>query len=137
MRIVLSYMLIHFGFIGLGDLPPMGFEKLFGQAEVQKFFDKLNAAKVDKPLKITLADALLLYACHVCMNKILVSKYDEVMTPFILQQLPDNHHLKTFKAFRNEMLSINSYLIKNAEERMPKQKKLFILKDRLAEIEID
>ena len=42
MRMVLRYMLIHFGFIGLGDLPPMGFEKLFSQADVQKFFAKLR-----------------------------------------------------------------------------------------------
>ena len=137
MRMVLRYMLTHFGFIGLGDLPPMGFEKLFSQADVQKFFDKLNAAKVDKPLKITLAEMLLMYACHVCMNKILVSKYDEFISPLILQQLPDDHHLKTFKAFRDEMLSLNSYLIKDTEKKMPKQKKLFELKDKLSEIEIE
>ena len=42
MRMVLSYMHIYFGFIGLVDLPPMVFENLFTQADAQKFFAKLR-----------------------------------------------------------------------------------------------
>ena len=137
LRIVFSYILIHCSFIGIGEMPSMGFEQLFTKDEVQKLLDKLNSAKIDKPLKITLADALLMFSCHVCMNKILVSKYDELLTPIILEQLPDNHHLKTFKAFRDQMLHVNNHLINNAEEKIPNKKKLIILKEKLSAIEIE
>ena len=137
LRIVLTYILIHFDFNNIGELPLIGIEKVLEQSAVRRVVNRLNACNPNKTLNITLTDTLVYYSCYVCMNKILVSKYDERITSIILEDLPDDHDIKTFKAFRNQMLSINSYLIRQLEDELPTQKKLFILKDRLAEIEID
>lgn len=136
-RIVLSYMLIHFSLIELGEFPALGLEEVLDLKVTTKFFEKLNGYPEGKPMKITFTEALMIYSAHVCMNKLLVSKYDEIITPAILEQLPQDHPLKTFKGFRNEMLNINGHWIRNTEKSLADKKLLHHLRNKLVEIVID
>ena len=136
LRMVLSYMLAHFIGTPDGEKPPIDFRGMITEEAINKLMDKLAKAKPAKSLKITIGDILLLYTSFVLMNKILVSDYDEIIATPLLKLLPDDHPLKQFNDFRDEMISINNHLITNAEEKLHTQKRIALLKERLAEVEI-
>jgi len=137
LRIVLSFILVNFIGDHNGNIPPISFQGTANEAAVKKLLLKIARADPNESLKVTIEDALLLYTSFVMMNKILVSKYDELIATSVLQILPENHPLKKFNAFRDEMIFVNCHLITNTEERLVKKKELFKLKDKLAEIDID
>jgi hypothetical protein len=136
-RMVLSYMLIHFAFTELGELPELGLKEVIDQKIAKRIFDKMNALKPKVLMKLSLEEALNLYAAHVCMSILLVSKYDKTIATTVIENLPDDHEMKSFEFFRSEMLDINSHFIRNVEKRLSDKKELHILKSKLAAIRID
>ena len=130
-------MLIHFSYTELGELPELGLETVLDPKIAKRIFDKMNILKPKMPMRLTLDEALMIYSAHVCMNKLLVSKFDETITPRIFESLPDGHKMKSFQFFRSEMLDINSHLIRNTEISLADKKSLHHLKNKLAAIVID
>ena len=134
---VLNYMIIHFMLTELGDIPETGLEEVIDPKMAKTVFDRLTISPKGKPMRLTLSEALMVYAAHVCMNKLLVSKFDEAVTSLVLDQLHEGHEYKSFEFFRSEMLDINSHLIRNTEISLADKKSLHHLKNKLAAIVID
>jgi hypothetical protein len=130
-------MIIHFMLTDLGDIPETGLEEVIGPKMLQRVFDRLTISPKGQPMKLTLSEALMLYASHVCMNKLLVSKYDEAITSLGVDQLQEGHPYKSFTFFRSEMFDINSHFIRNVEKSLADKKSLHHLKDKLAGIELE
>jgi hypothetical protein len=126
--LVISYIMLHISVSKIEGFPDFDLERMVNYEKLEKFRDKLMAAKPTKPLKVTLKEMLRLYTCFSCMNKILVSDYDELMAPHILNMLPNDHPLKEFKTFRNEMIRVNCHLIENTETNIFKNQHAFTAK---------
>ena len=136
-NMVLSYMLIHLSLTELEELPELGLKEVLDPKIAKRVFDRLAIFPRGKPMRLTLSEALMIYSAHVCMNKLLVSKFDETITPTILENLPEGHEYKSFEFFRSEMLDINSHFIRNSEISLGDKKSLHHLKNKLAAIVID
>jgi hypothetical protein len=136
LRLVLTFMLAHLRIDDNGNKGPIDFKDVVELEEVLKLTKKLVAAKPNKSFKISLTEGLVFYKCFVLMNKILVSKHDELITIELLKLLPPNHSLKDFKAFRDEMLYVNTHLIEDSEKKFKSHNELVAIKDRLAEIDL-
>ena len=134
--LVTTFILAHLTGEPNGIKSPIDFQGIVDTQSVLLLTKKLSNAKPDKPFKVSLKEALLFYTCFILMNKILVSKHDEVLTTVLLKILPANHQLKEFKAFRDEMLHVNTYLIADSEKKFVAHKECTTLKERLAEIDL-
>ncbi len=126
--LVISFIMLHISVSKVEGFPNFDLERMVNYEKLEKFKDKLVSANPTKPLKVTLKEMLRLYSCYSCMNKILVSEYDELMAPYILEMLPNNHPLKEFKTFRNEMIRVNCHLIQNTETNIFNNKNAFTAK---------
>ena len=137
LKIVVTFILAHLRTDENGNKCPVDFQGLVNQEAVLKLTKKLIAAMPNKSLEISLEEGLLFYTCFVLMNKILVSKYDELISIEFLKPLPNGHFLKDFKNFRDEFIYTNTHLIEDSEKKFKSHKELAELKVRLAAIDLD
>jgi len=136
LRMAITFVLAHLIGEPNGVKTPVDFQGIIDLETIMKLSKKLSTAKPNKSFKITLDEGLLFYTCFVLMNKVLVSKHDEVITSVLLKMLPAGHHFKDFKVFRDEMLYVNTHLIEDTEKKFKSHNELIVLKERLAEIDL-
>lgn len=135
--LVLSFFQAYFNSSFEDILPSNLFDTVLKMEEVENLFNRIVLSKEDKLLKIKASDCLLLYTCFVCMNKVLVSSYDEDVVRRTVTTLPDGHIMKDFNSFRKHVLTSNDHLMGQAEKVFKVKKKLIAQRERLAAIEID
>jgi len=137
LKIVVTFILAHLRTDENGNKCPIDFQGVVNQESVLRLTKKLIAAKPNKSFEISLEEGLLFYTCFVLMNKILVSKYDELISIEFLKLLPQGHFLKDFKNFRDEFIHVNTHLIEDSEKKFKSHQELLALKERLATIDFD
>ena len=135
--IVLSFVSAHLELDKAQNEKPYDLKGVADLDSIAKLKKRLSNINPDKVLKISKKELLLFHSCTVLMNKFLVSKHDEVISIEILKDLPEDHILKHFNAFRDEMIRINTYLIADTEKKYKNENEMSLLRAKLAEIDFD
>lgn len=130
------YVKAHQLFAEMGEMPSFGMERVVDKTELDNFISSLNGAGAKGDLVIDEHDVCLSYACLDCMSKLLVSQYDKIILDKLFEMYPETA-IGPFESFRNNILSINVFLMKDTEEKFPELQQLQELKEKLNTIEID
>ena len=104
---------------------------------IAKLNTRLSVAKPNKPFKIIEKELYIFYICFILMNKVLVSKCDDLVAKEFIKLLPDDHFFKDFNDFRDDMIRVNSRVINITETTHDKPKDLEAIRNKLAEINLD
>ena len=137
LHIVLLFILAHITGEPNGIKSPVDFQGIVEMDSVYKLSMRLKTANREKDFRISVTEGLLFYTCFVLMNKVLVSKHDETLTSVLLKMMPEGNSSKDFKVFRDDMIYINTHLIEDSEKKFKSHKELAVLKESLAEIDLD
>ena len=136
LQLVLCFFFFHFVHRSTEKIPELGFEYLFNMDEINVLIGKFKAANSKRAVEVTEAEILLLYSGFVCMNKMLVSSYDEMSAAPLTEPLAANHPMKNFVTFRDDMINSNNHLILDTEKKYQKRPELIELMKKLSLIEI-
>jgi len=79
---------------------------------------RLDTAPADERLVVTEEEVRHIYASYLLSSRLLLTAQGEAISEMILKQLPEDHDLKSFEAYRRYMLQCNEHLIKDTEERI-------------------
>ncbi len=128
------YVHVHSLLARLGKVPSFDIDELIDADQLNDFMDRITVAGADGTLEIDEADVVVNYTSMLYVTKLLISPYDETIMNEILHYHPDSNTWGKFEDFRKNIVRINSFLLKDTEEKFPEVTKLFEVKERLGEI---
>jgi hypothetical protein len=97
-------------------IPDVGLLQITSLADIQKISVGIRAVPLDQEIEINSEFFLLLYACTIIMNKVLVSSNDELTAKVFLAMMnQSDSKLNKFEIFRDVSIKTNQYLIDQIE----------------------